>query len=198
MNKMNKGLYIIVGISGSGKGTQTKLLTEYIKNKGGKAKSFSVSEALRAEAGAERNVFTPFVQKTFERGGLLPMFISVSLWTDFLKHNLEENDALILDGIARKYPEGAIFREAVNFLELRDINIINLQLSDALVEGRLLKRGRDDDTKELIRNRIDWYNSDVTKNLEIFEEAKEIKLHNIDGSKSIEEVQKEIINKLEI
>jgi adenylate kinase family enzyme len=62
---------------------------------------------------------------------------------------------------------------------------------------KLLKRGREDDNKEEIENRLNWYYQNVVPALNFFRNDSYYKFLPINGEQTIEEVHKEILEKAE-
>ena len=80
--------FIFFGRSGSGKGTQVRLLIDYLK------KEDPTREALYLETGQQIREFSEkkgytntLIQSVLEEGELLPGFLPIWMWTNFLvKH----------------------------------------------------------------------------------------------------------------
>lgn len=68
--------------------------------------------------------------------------------------------------------------------------IFYLEISNEEVEKRLLKRGRADDTPELIQKRLSWYQEETKQLLDYYQENG--KLLMIDGALPIDEVAQKI------
>ena len=61
---------------------------------------------------------------------------------------------------------------------------------------RMMERKRADDTPEKIQNRLDWFEKDVTPAINFFKNKDRYNFIEINGEQTVEEVHKEIINKL--
>ncbi|MEK9183784.1 MAG: hypothetical protein AAB890_01785, partial [Patescibacteria group bacterium] len=60
---------------------------------------------------------------------------------------------------------------------------------------KLLKRGRVDDKKEVIKHRLDYFDKCVQPVIDYYEKESKYKLIRVNGEQSIEEVNREIIKK---
>jgi adenylate kinase family enzyme len=86
----------------------------------------------------------------------------------------------------------------VRFYEIKNPVVISLEVSDEIVEKRMLKRGRMDDNKNDIKNRLDFYHRDVIQAIEYFKNNPYYKFISINGEPSIEDVHKDLMEKLGI
>jgi adenylate kinase family enzyme len=59
-------------------------------------------------------------------------------------------------------------------------------------------RGRLDDSDEEIKKRLDWYKANVVPAIEYFKNDPDYKFVSINGEQTIEEVHREIMQKLEL
>ena len=71
-------------------------------------------------------------------------------------------------------------------MDLGGALVINLDVPDDVVVGRLLERGRKDDTEEVIRRRLEIYRSETTPLIDYYGERKQLVV--INGNQSSEEV----------
>ncbi len=194
---MKSDVYLFFGASGVGKGTQVKLLKEYIENKiNDEILTLDMGATLRATI--EKGGYAgKKIDSIISQGNFLPSTVPVYFMYDFLMKNFTPDKFLIADGVVRSEVQARAFHEAMYFFEHEDYKIIFIKLSDEEITRRLLKRGRDDDTEEGIKNRIKLYKEQVFPLLDLFNKwGKDI--IEIDGSPSIDEVQKDILSKLKI
>jgi len=80
---MKPRIFIVIGPSGSGKGTQAKLLKEYLeKNDSREAKYFQTGQAFRDLAAGD-SYTSKLLSKVMTTGNLVPIFLPVWAWTNF-------------------------------------------------------------------------------------------------------------------
>jgi adenylate kinase family enzyme len=130
-------------------------------------------------------------------GELLPEFLPIWMWSDFLIDNFKTGkENLILDGLARRVDEAPVLDKALKFYNRRKPEVIILNVSHEWGVERLLKRGRHDDHEEHIKKRIEWYDTNVVPTIEFFRNNPDYTVHEINGEQTIEEVHEEIIKKI--
>lgn len=187
--------FILFGLSGAGKGTQAKLLTEYL------AKNDSERETIYLSTGELFRTFiksesytSAKVKSILDEGGLLPEFLPIWIWTDFFNKNIKTNtEHLVLDGIARKKNEAPVLDGALSFYGRTTPDIILINVSHELATRRLKERGRYDDNNEDISARLNWYETNVVPSINYFRENKRYNIHDINGEQSVEDVHKDIL-----
>jgi adenylate kinase len=191
-----KQAFIFFGNSGSGKGTQANMLED-------KLRAIDTREVLQVGTGARfrelinrEGYVAKRAAKVTSEGGLQPVFLSVWNWAGALIDELNDNTHLILDGSPRRRREPPILETAFDFLEYDDVHVIYLAVPEKEVRERMAERGRDDDQDEKITRRIAWFNEYVIPMLEYYKSSDRYKYHHIDGSKHIDEVFDEIIEKV--
>lgn len=181
--------YIIWGVSGSGKDTQAEKLTTFLKEKGAYVPEYcSVGKNLRhISEKNEQNFFMSEVKKTMNEGGLLPEFVPIWVWTQWIYDVAKPNTHYIFNGVARKPKELPILINALHYLRVQNPLFLVLDVSEEEVIERLTLRGRSDDTEESIKKRIMWYNKENKEAIDGAKECNATVLH-IDGEGSVEEV----------
>ena len=186
--------FIFFGRSGSGKGTQARLLVK-------KLTETNSHEVLYLETGKKFREFmesdshtAELTKEVINDGGLLPEFLPVWMWTDYLVKNADGTKHIILDGIARHVDEARVLDGALKFYNREKPFVININMSRERATELMKGRGRADDTDEDIAKRHDWYDTDVVPAIEYFKNSSDYVFFDIDGEQSIEEVQAEIFN----
>lgn len=190
--------FILIGRSGCGKGTQADLLMDYLKRETGHP-VFYVENGQKFRDFFERkeNVTSQISAKIYEEGGLQPEFLSTYMWADQLIESFDNKMHLVIDGAPRRLHEGYLLDSAFKFYGRHDTHILFLDISREEAEKRLLARGREDDKdKEDIKRRLDWYDTDVVPVLTFFKNNPDYNFHTIDGEKTVEEIHREIIEKV--
>lgn len=204
---------VIMGVQGSGKGTQSKKLSRELNTP-----HISVGDLFRANVN-EGSELGSKAKQYMDKGELVPDDIVI----DMVKDRLDEDDAaegFLLDGFPRNGVQMAALEylrpvDHVIFLELDDdtavkrlasrlectnCNIIygankppkNDEVCDKC--GQPLKKRSDDQKVEAVRKRLALYHQE-TKNLVKYYKWKKV-LIPVDASKSVDVVFEEIIRKL--
>jgi adenylate kinase family enzyme len=195
-NKTNPKAYIFIGRSGCGKGTQVELFKKELEKKTG-------LKTLHVETGA---FFREFIKgdllieklsrKVVETGGLMPEAIVVKLWVDYLVENFTGEENIICDGAPRKLEEAILLDGMLNFIEIKRYVVIHINTSASWSTERLLARGRKDDTSEGIAKRMHWYDTEVMKCLNYYENNKNYQYIDVNGEQTIEQVHNELMEKV--
>jgi adenylate kinase len=190
---------IFVGKSGSGKGTQVKLLEKYLSEKDPKTPivGLETGDFLRQYFGS--GTYSSEISKVITNSGQLqPEFISINMWSNFLLKFMKPNCHLFVDGTPRKFHEAGAFDSAIEFYDRKNPIVILLHAPHDVVKDRLLKRGRADDTHEGIARRLEWFETDVMSCITYYKGNPRYKVIEIDGHQSIEGVHKDIVKALGI
>ena len=205
--------YIVMGVQGSGKGTQAKLLADALD-----LEHISVGDILRWNVEHHTKLGAQ-VRRIVAAGQL----VGDDLVEEVVRRRLDEHDwnyGFIVDGFPRNQPQARFF------LESYDLDaVILLDLADSVVEQRVLSRrlcsrcgldynlissrpavadvcdvcggqlvSRPDDTAEALRARLGDYHAKTQPVLELFR-AKEVVLE-VDASQPAADVQAEIRRRL--
>lgn len=193
----NKAAFIFFGASGSGKGTQAKLLKKYLEENDSRKISY-IETGNRFRTFADNKNYLPSkITETVQSGGLLPVFLSVWNWTNAFFEELEEDTHIVLDGSPRRQLELPVLESALDFLGYDEVHVISLDVPRELLVERLLNRDRSDDDTTQIEKRLDWFMEEVQPVLDYYSENPRYKFHDIDGSKTVEEIQNEILTKIQ-
>jgi adenylate kinase family enzyme len=193
---MNPQTFLFFGRSGCGKGTQAKLLIEHIQKKdpahkivyietGAKFREFSQEVGLTAKLTAD----------VLAKGGLLPSFLPIWIWTNIFVRNLEGQEHMILDGLSRRAYEAPILDDALKFYKREKPFVLIIDVSKDWAKDRLLNRGREDDNKLDIDARLGWFDTNVMPTIEYFKSNPYYTVLTINGEQAIEDVHREILQK---
>lgn len=172
---------LLIGPQGSGKSTQGKLLSEYLNV------PFIVTGDILREIAESDTDEGKRLKGILESGNLVDDETVIAL----IKNRLQKEDCesgFILDG----YPRTDTQAEKIDEVGFQRAVYINASQSE--VTQRLLKRGRIDDTEELIKKRLELY-FNQTQPLLDFYRSKGI-LVEIDGMGDVEKIQNEIREKI--
>jgi len=192
----NKTAFIFFGASGSGKGTQAKLLKKYLEENDSRKIAY-IETGNRFRTFSDKEGYLPSkISETVNSGGLLPVFLSVWNWGNAFFEQLENDMHIVLDGSPRRQLELPVLESALDFLNYDEVHIISLDVPREILVDRLSNRDRKDDDTEQINRRLDWFMSEVQPMLDYYSENPRYKFHDIDGSKTVEQIQEEILTKI--
>lgn len=190
--------FVFFGIVGSGKGTQVKLLTDYLKAKDGKecVYAYPGNEYRRL---IESGTFVGgMIKDSITAGNLQPDFLTDSIVTNILVSNLTPDKHLIFDGYPRTIAQSQSLESMDKFFHRGNIKIIYIELSKEEAMKRNLARGRADDTEEGLAKRFNEYVNNVVPSMKYFDGKDGYEVFTINGQQSIEDVHKDIIKALGI
>jgi len=182
---------VVLGKSGSGKGTQVEMLARDYN-----FRIISSGTLLRSRA-AQRDFVGKRIGEIINKGGLVPTPVIFHLWLHELEATREDGSArgVVFEGSPRKLYEAWMLDETLWVYGLdQNMLVIHLDISDQEAMKRLLARGRKDDQPEAIQERLRWYQEQVSPAIEYYREKG--KLIEINGEQPIEEVSKEVLEKL--
>ncbi|MBI2337991.1 nucleoside monophosphate kinase [Candidatus Daviesbacteria bacterium] len=164
---------LLIGPQGAGKSSQGKLLAEFLQ-----VPLISTGDILRnlAEGGTESG---KELGKIMTNGGL----IDDKIISQIVQQRLAQpdcRDGFIMDGYPRTLNQIEYFDPLFN-------QVFYLKLSDEEATGRLLKRGRIDDTEEAIVQRLKIYHTETDPIIDYYNRQNLVSV--IDGTGTIEQVQ---------
>lgn len=208
---------ILLGRSGSGKGTQAKKIVEdfhleYIGT-GDLLRRFSE----RDNAAARR------MKETLAQGKLAPSWLPFFVWMEKLAYT-DEHRGVLFDGSPRKFGEAQILDDVLAWFGREKVSVILLDISREEAYRRLMQRRicsrcgkgayveketeqvafcrycggaltiRAEDNPEGIKMRLDWFDNEVSQVIEHYKERGI--LIAINGEQSPDDAYKEIMGKL--
>ncbi len=189
--------FLFTGRSGCGKGTQIKLLREYLENNDTRPVVYIYAgKKLRELAERRENFTAELAQKIITLGRKQPDFLAVWAWAREMIDEMKEGAHLIFDGSPRSAIEAEIMDEMLAFYGREKIYPVFLEVSEEWASLRLAERGRSDDTKEGIKNRMEFFKKDVLPAIEYYETKSANKSVRINGEQAIAGVHKEIVEKI--
>ncbi len=174
---------IIFGAPGSGKGTQSeKLIDKY------NLTHISTGDVLRKEI-EKQTKLGKLADKYMSEGQLVPDEVVINILNDLFDDNID-SQGYIFDGFPRTLKQGEAMDSMLHEKQ-KDINIVLwLDVDDDELIDRLLKRGqdsgRDDDTLETIKLRLQVYYNETEPLKEFY--LKQGKLAKIDGMGTVDDI----------
>jgi adenylate kinase len=175
-------MIILIGIAGSGKGTQGKLLAEKYG-----FQWISSGEILRTYVEGEQ-------RERMLAGELVDDKEIMRVWGKVLT-SMSDKDKCVLDGFPRTIHQAQWLLEKSKKDKFKVTEILHLIASRQAVTDRLMGRGRQDDHSQAIEARFNEYEKSTMPILDWFEKQG-VKVVNINAEQSIEDVHQEIIEKL--
>ncbi len=171
---------VLLGIQGSGKTTQGNLLSKQLK-----IPYLSTGHIFR-EIAKERTQLGRYIKETINAGILVPDDKTIKIVNDYLSRP-EYRRGYIIDGFPRTVVQAKKFKNHVD-------KVIYLKISPKEALWRLFHRNdsfREDETTLAIKKRIELFFKFTLPVVNYY--RKEGKLLEIDGSRSIKEINEEIL-----
>ena len=176
-------MILLMGIAGSGKGTQGKMLADTKK-----LHLVSMGDVVR--------MYVTGKQRERMLAGELLADKEIIAIVDQVLSSLADHEDVILDGFPRTVPQAEWLVEQCRAGRF-DINaIFHLVASRQAVKERLLKRGRLDDVDEAINARFDEYAHSTMPVLKWLEDQG-LDVVNVDAERPVEAVNGDLINYLD-
>ena len=177
-------MIILFGGVGSGKSEQAKRMVTRLK-----CPHVSTSQLLKQQA-------NPHWQKLMASGILVPDKDTVSLLEPELKKIRAESQEFILDGAPRSIGQAEWLVNKIRIGEVKLTAIIHLKVSRETTVARMLNRGREDDTAEVIGERFREYETKTIPVLDYLR-SQGYEVIEIDGEWSADVVEQQIWKVLE-
>jgi adenylate kinase family enzyme len=117
------------------------------------------------------------------------------MWSHMLAERYKEGDHIIFDGTPRKFHEAGVLDSVFGFYGLSKPTVLYLDIGHDEATKRLLLRKRQDDTLASIKERLGWYEREVTEALKFFESNDSYDFLKINGEDSVEEIHADIVKK---
>jgi len=174
---------ILFGPPGIGKGTQSEKISSDFN-----IPKISTGDILRQaiESGTHLGLSA---KKLMDNGDLVPDEIVLGI----VEHRIGEDDCkngFILDGFPRTIPQARGLTDLMDSLNFPPCKCIELQVPDEIIIERLLIRGRNDDTEETIRKRLQIYKNQTKPVKGYYRENNNF--FQVDGNKPIDDVYQDL------
>lgn len=163
---------LITGLMGSGKSTQAKRLAQKL------GLVFLTTGDVLREIAKESSKVGRYLNNTLSKGEM----IDDKIVADLIKQRLDKEDAkagFISDSYPRRLSQVELFDPRLDV-------IFYLKVDPEVAKERLLKRGRPDDTEELIDYRHQSQGIKITELVDYYRQK--IPVYDIDANKSEDEV----------
>jgi adenylate kinase len=188
--------FVFFGIVGSGKGTQVKLIQDFLKQKDGKECVYAGTGDGFRKIVASHTYAGSLLKETMDNGRLIADFFANSVVTNILVQAISSEKHLMADGYPRTLAQAKVFEEMMTFFRRQDVKIIHIELDEEEATRRNLLRGRTDDTKEGLANRFKEYEENVVPAINYFKTNPNYRVLAINGKQSVENVHQDIIREL--
>lgn len=175
-------MIIFMGVAGSGKSMQGRLLADQLA-----LPWLSTGEFLRMLISGDerRDMLEGKLLDDEEIIGLVQKIFTV----------VDIEEEFILDGFPRTFGQADWLLNQVKYGQLDISGVIHLLASEEAVLERLLGRGRQDDNEEAIRERFREYNEAIKPILEQFKAAG-ITIHEVNGEQEADAIHQDIMRAL--
>lgn len=175
---------VVFGAPGSGKGTQSARLINHYG-----LYHISTGELLREHIknGTELG---KIAESYISKGQLIPDQLMIDILDNVLDTNPETAKGVIFDGFPRTVPQADALTEMLARRGSKVHAVIGLEVDDAELVDRLIKRGKDsgraDDNPETIAQRLNVYHSQTTPLRDYY--IADGSYHRIEGTGTIDEI----------
>lgn len=180
----DKLILVVLGRSGSGKGTQARFILQKLGRKN--SHYMETGRFLRTLL-KKSNPTIRLMRRVLNSGKFVPPWLVSYTW---LREIIEKGAAakhLVFDGAPRKIQEAELLDEVMKWHNRSLPLCLYLDASVGRVTKRLLERGRADDSSVVIRARLQSFTTDSLLVLSYY--RKRGRLLRVDGNPPIEEVK---------
>ena len=179
---------VLFGAPGWGKGTQSELLEKRFS-----LRHISTGNVIREQIAAKTELGLQ-MQACIERGELAPDQLVIDMIADYVAHHTEGN-GVIFDGFPRTIAQAEAFDEILAKHGQKVAVMINMEVPEEELVKRILLRGKDsgradDQSEDIIRNRIDIYNAQTAVVADFY--RAQGKFESVPSMGTIEEVAERI------
>jgi adenylate kinase len=191
MIKGNTRTFAMMGVPGSGKGTQARMLSEKTGYK-----VFSSGDRYR-EIAKENTFVGKKIKNIIDNGYLTPHWFASFLFEEVILH-LPHEEGIIFEGVGRREDEAKLFHGVAEWLE-RPYKVFYLVVDEDEIFKRLKIRaqeeGREDDSNARIETRISEYKKHTFPAVEHFRSQGNV--IDINGEQSRADVHRDVMKAFE-
>lgn len=196
---MDTRTVIFIGPQGSGKGTQIEKLKNILEDRDRRrVVDIQTGRRFRSLAAKQETYAEDKIAETLDTGILQPDFLVSVLWGQAMVDQLDPKSHLLVDGFPRTVGQIPDLEDAFHFFERVQVDIINLETPETVVRERMSARARKDDTTESIEERLRWYREETVPVLDYYRSRPNTKVHDLDGTDTIDGVHAQIVKALAI
>ena len=176
---------VLLGPPGAGKGTQAELLSDQLG-----VPHISTGNLFRANISQQ----TPLgreAQKYLDAGDLVPSDVTNRM----VASRIDEPDAadgFVLDGYPRTVDQAEALEKMLKESGRELSAVVSFEVADDVVVDRMLGRGREDDTEDVIRNRMRVYRDETAPLLQYYDRL----VVPVDGVGEVDEVNARVLRAL--
>ena len=177
-----------MGPPGSGKGTQGELLARRLG-----IPRYSTGDILRQA----RRDGTPMGQEArqyMDAGALVPDDVILGIVDEILAKE-ESEGGFLLDGFPRTVAQAEGLRELLDEMGIDLDAIVDLAADDEEIAQRLSTRGRNDDSPDTIRHRLEVYRTQTKPVLDWYADS-DVRILSVEGVGDVDEIQSDILSRL--
>lgn len=178
---------IFLGAPGSGKSTQARLLAEKLK-----VPHVQMGEEIR-QAAEEPTKQGGELKKLLEKGELIGDGLISSLLKKIIFSQRCRN-GFIIDGAPRKLSQADDVERFIKESGLKLTKVFLVNVGDRECITRLLKRKRADDNLQTVKHRLQLYHQETDPVVDHYQQMGI--LEEVDGERGIEEIFKDIMERL--
>ena len=179
---------IFFGPPGAGKGTQAKIISEYLK-----VSHLSTGDILRKKLLDKDNLANE-LKKIMSSGNLVSDDILNSIVSSRLKK--DASTGFILDGYPRTLKQSEFLNNFLNEISISINYIFNIKINFTILKDRIIKRSseesREDDNINVIETRYNEYLNSTEKVSNFYRDNYSNTYYEIDGSLQIDEITDKI------
>ncbi len=180
---------IFLGPPGAGKGTQASILAENLG-----ILHISTGELLRKER-KDKTKRGVEAQSYIDRGALVPDRVVMEIVHEQLTKP-EAKKGWILDGFPRNVSQAGVLDGLLMGMAQQTYNcVISFEVPENVLIERLKKRGRTDDTLEVLRNRLKSYHEETAPLIDFYSDRKKLEIINgFMSRESVASALKEVVD----
>ena len=183
-------ILIFFGPPGAGKGTQAKLLADYLK-----LPHLSTGDILRNKL-LEKDDLSKTIKVMMDKGQL----VSDEILNEIVSNRIDNQDCLkgfILDGYPRTKDQALFFNSTLESKNLSITKIFDINIDEKIIIKRIKSRSdienRQDDKEKVIKTRISKYLSETKQLSDFYKNQNFSNYCVIDGNQEIEKIKADII-----